>query len=493
MANSEFDELSAAQKYALLDWYYENNGLYNATAQALYGVDTWQDGMKPLRNPAFRVVEFYVATVWPGALKTALPLVTENPRISAPILRVWEWSNWQSRKQEAVRGLAKLGDVFIKVSSAVASTPLAEGETPQTKRVYYQLLKPEYVTELDHDERGYLIYIRIDTPIDPDTNAGLTWRTEEWDKATQLYRVWRHKKGTDEAISKLGTPETQQNFGEFGIDFIPIVHAQFRSTGGARGECAFAHALDKIDEANLIASRLHETLFPPEVWALTRNGTDARDGRPLPPVKIGAINDDGIKTVEVGKRSMLPLPTGADIKTVVPDLPYGEQLAILNAHMLELEKDLPELAYYRVRDLGANISGRAAKTLLTDAIQRALEARGIAEDALMRANQMALTIGQAGQLPGFSEAEIGTYEKGAFEHSFKERDVIPQTEADRLENFKTAVDAQMPVTTAAREYLGWDDKKLQQMDADRLALAEAKPIELDAALTAAEKLFNQGK
>lgn len=491
MANSEFEELSAAKKYELLRWYYENNGLYNATAVAEFAVDTWQEGMKPLRNPAFSVVEFYAATVWPGAL-AKLPIVTDNAAIEAPIRQVWGWSNWAARKQDFVRGLSNLGDQFIKVSSVTDGQPVAEGQSAPTRRVFYQLIQPEYVTELDHDERGFLIYIRIDTPIDPDLNAGLTTRTEVWDKAHQRYAVYQHKKGTDEAVSKLGPPVTQQPFSDFGIDFIPIVHALFRATGGQRGECAFMHALDKIDEANLIASRLHETLFPPEVWALTRNGTDARDGRPLPPVKIGALNSDGEKTVEVGKRTMLPLPAGADLKTVVPPLPYGEQLSIINAHLLELERDLPELTYYRLRDLGANISGRAARTLLTPAIDRALAARGTCEDALARADAMALTIGQAGQLPGFEATAIGTYEQGRFEHTFKERDVIPLTDNDRLETVKLAVDATMPLTTALREYLGWSDDKIQQMYADMQAEAETKPAALDATLTNAARLFNSG-
>src|SRR5690242_7925392 len=88
-----------AELYGLLRAYYQNNGLYSRLARAMVERGLDAAPMAALRNPAFRVVEFYVAAIWPGPLSTALPIRTDNEAIVAPIEQVWAWSNWAARKQ----------------------------------------------------------------------------------------------------------------------------------------------------------------------------------------------------------------------------------------------------------------------------------------------------------------------------------------------------------------------------------------------------------
>src|SRR3989304_4567545 len=102
--------------YEMLEEYYLNNGLYDLVSQALFDNAIWTPGMKPLRNPAHRAVEFYVSKLWPGPLERALPIVAENKRIAEPIQKIWGWSNWASQKQVAARWLSNFGDLFIKVT-----------------------------------------------------------------------------------------------------------------------------------------------------------------------------------------------------------------------------------------------------------------------------------------------------------------------------------------------------------------------------------------
>lgn len=122
------------------------------------------------------------------------------------------------------------------------------------------------------------------------------------------------------------------------------------------------------------------------------------------------------------------LPGNSSLESLVPDLKYSEHLEILNAHMLELEQDLPELAYYRMRSQSRDLSGAAVRLLLSDAIDKVVEARGNAESGLVRANEMALTIGVK---HGIFDKGIGSYENGDFEHSFAERDVITLSETEK--------------------------------------------------------------
>ena len=491
---TEFNDLSQSKKFELLNWYYENNGMYNSEAQAAFGVDTWAENMKPLRNPAYRVVEFYVATIWPGDLPKALPIKTDNSKIVAPIQQVWTWSNWAAKKQVASRWFARDGNLFIKVAtltpdpSPALRHPLGQGAGEgSASRVYFQLLEAKYVTDIEADERGYLTYIRIDTPV-VEGGKALT-RTEVWDKEAQTYTVWVHDKSADTPTEKLGPPRELKGLAEFGIDFIPIVYAKFRDTGQDWGECAFQHALDKIDEANVIASRLHDMLLPGEVWVLKANGTDA-SGRPLPAPKIGSSTGTGTtEKLEIARRTLFRLPGNSELESLVPNINYDAALNVLNAHMDELEKDLPELAYYRLREM-SDLSGRAIRLLLGDAIAKAKEARGTAEAALARADAMALTIGAAVGLDGFSG--LGDYAAGDFAHTFAERDIIALSDLDKLVDVILLTDTRMPLLTILRE-MGWDEERINQLTADKEQEAEQSQALLGTTMAAAQKNFDRGQ
>lgn len=174
-------EVPDTQFYDMLELYYLNNGLYQAIQQELFEQDIWTNAMIGLRNPAHRVVEFYVSKVWPGALPGALPIVTQNKAVAAAIGQVWEWSNWGETKQVASRWLATFGDWFVKVS-----TKSEPGPNGKVKQVYLQQIKSTYVVDFEADHRGYLTMVRFDTPLEKvveGTKVTLT-RTETWDKTT---------------------------------------------------------------------------------------------------------------------------------------------------------------------------------------------------------------------------------------------------------------------------------------------------------------------
>ncbi|MBU2051565.1 MAG: hypothetical protein KKH61_21655, partial [Gammaproteobacteria bacterium] len=433
--------------YRLLWAYYGNNDLYAVLRSDLAYVALEDASIKALENPAMRAVEFYPAKLWPGVLPAALPIETENEAIIEPIQQVWKWSNWAARKQVFARYFACLGDGLLKVAQA------GNGES---RRVYLQVLDPRYLTDFVEEERGYLTYIRLDAPLvkrDAAGKATAYTRTEVWDKGAGTYRVWEHQKDAGEALERLPAPTETRQMAEFGVDFIPIVHAKFRDIGDPRGVGCFTAALDKIDEANRMVTRLHQMLFRHNrvTWALEANATGP-DGRPLPPpVMPKTANDE----VELGGDQFLALPGNARLVPLVPTIHYEAALAILQDYMLELEKDLPELAYYRLRQMG-DLSGRAVKLLLSDAVDRALEARGNAEAALIRADEMALTIGSLtiGSLPALWD--VGRYEQGAFDHAFTKRDIFPLTEQEMATTALDYTRAGVPLATACAR-VGWDD------------------------------------
>lgn len=400
--------------YRTLRAYYQMNGLYEYLNQELGS--THLAAMRPLRNPAWRVVEFYASKLWPGTLPGALPITTENEAIIEPIHQIWKWSNFSSAKQQWARTFAIYGDLFIRVQSRadVADNPLA---------VFMTIIDPIYVNSFELDERGYLTWIRIDIPRLDEREEEVTY-TEVWDKSKQTFSWWNeHKLGVDAKLDRLGTPDGVKLFSEMhGEDFIPIVYQPFRDDGLGRGSGAFTAQLDKIDEVNRQATRLSQLLFRHNkaVWAATTAGVDAQ-GRPLPPPNFDNLVTDGALTL--GDDSILILPTASDLKALVPPINYSDALQVLNSQVEELKQDLPELSYYELIGSG-DLSGRAIKFMLDNMISRAQEARGNGESALIRAHQMALTIAQNLGIKGFDS--LGSYEDGSFDHTFDNRPVLPK-------------------------------------------------------------------
>lgn len=443
-------------QYNFLQAYYLNNGLYDVLRTSFAQLGYSAEALKPIRNPAYRVVEFYAAKLWPGMLPQALPIIADNTRIKEPLEQVWQWSNFGSEKQSIARSFPEYGDLFLKVAT--------RSDNGRVSRVYFQNLTPQSITDFDTDERGYVTYIRIDTPQQRRQNDGRMENytlTEVWDKETQLFRRWEHKRALDAQLSQLGQPIVNESFSAFGIDFVPIVWQPFRHIGQERGVAAITPAIDKIDEANRQATRLHQMLFRynKPLWAASAGGADA-SGRPLPPPRLAGTDGSALaRTDDPDSDDILRLPGTTKVEALVPNINYESALAVLNDHMREISHDLPEMVYAEIQER-SDLSGVAIRYLLEAAIDRLLEARGNAESALARANAMALTIGQAtGLFNG-----LGTYENGDFDHTFADRPVLTPPEFERAQIVQTYTGAGVPLPVAVKK-AGWNEEEVKVLTA----------------------------
>ncbi len=453
--------------------YYENNGVYDMLRQA--GQIKGNGFLKSLRNPAQRAVEWYASTVWGGPLKTTLVIEAESdqPNLIPAIHQLWRWSNFSVTRQQVVRDAAVSGEAFIKIAQPENGA----------KRVYLQRLDGNQITKYKVDERGYIKECRIDVAL-----GNGQYQTEQWDN--ERVRVWKHKKGRKSPLSELGTPD-ETPLSEWGIDFVPIVrfpHLIIRNQPAG----AFELALEKIDEANRQASKLHGLLFRHNDahFALESNMLDAT-GRPLPPPVVDSsakrTDEDGNQTVELGGDKLLRLPGMAKLTSMVPNLKYGDALKVLNAQMAEIDADLPEIMWHSLKTI-PDLSGKALRLIMSPARSRTLEVRGNHEDALVRAHMIALTIGQA--IGAFS-AEIGSYEKGDFEHHFAVRPVLPLSREEIAELASAETGAGIPLNTSLRQS-GWTDAQLESMQEERDLEQAAQRETLAAALLNAQSSFDGG-
>lgn len=459
-----------ATQYAMLDAYYNNNGLYESLSAMLATYGYRDEAIRGLRNPTAAVVGFYASKLWAGKLPEALPIETDNEALVPAIQQIWKWSNWQSKKQEVARTFPKFGDMFLKTSTKRDARGLIN-------RVYIESLPPQAVTKMETDERDYLEYIRMDTPItEEDDNGNEKARvvTEEWNKRTQTYRRWKHDKTSETPINRLPGLEETLNFTQaWGYDFIPIVWQGFRLTGGERGEAAIAPAIDKIDEANRQATSLHMNMFrynrPTTI--VGREGNDA-SGRPLPPVSLGESNKLSAST-NPDEDNIWVLPGATTVDSLVPKLNYSDHVLTIDKMMDNIVLDLPELVYSMLHTIGGNPSSVSLEILLLAATDRLLEARQNAESALIRAHQMAISIGQyAGLFSG-----IGTYDDGTLAHTFAHRPVWEKSEMEIAQTMQSYSNAGVPVEIAA-ERAGWSEQEVDELT-KKLQEEQQKQMEMD--------------
>jgi len=479
-------EASWAEQYDFLRAYYLSNGLYEVLREKFSGLNYSDDLIRPLRNPAYRVVEFYAAKLWPGSLETGIPIVAKKrqKQLSEVIEQIHAMSNWATEKQAVARNFPMYGDVFLKVATRSSTAG-------QIERVFIQNLEPQTVTEFDADERSYLTYIRLDIPQTRRMADGKTkpyMLTEVWDKSTMLFRRWEHERGIGMAIEGLGTPIEERRFAEFGIDFVPVVWAPFRHIGEQRGMAAITPAIDKIDEANRQATRLHTMAFRynKPVWALMAGGMDS-SGRPLPAPRLSGTDGKTLQMAsDPNKDDILPLPGSSTLAPLVPALDYASVLELIRDQMVEIRRDLPEMAYSELQEQ-SNLSGIALRYMLEAAVDRCIEVRGNLDAALVRAHQIAMTIGsKAGLFQG-----LGTFEQGAFDHQIGDRPILSLGELDRAGIVKAYFDADIPLITAARR-AGWTEDDIAQMKKDKVEEDEAKSQNIATALLNAQDRFDRG-
>jgi hypothetical protein len=459
-------EVPAYERYALLRWYYQNNALYDRLNVAYYQTSRVAPAMKGLRNPAYRIVEFYPAMLWPGDLPAALPLdfddsmsTAHTDALTKAIHQTWAWSNWAQNKQTFARWLPMLGDTFIKVVQ-----PKGSG------RVYFELIDPANVIDFQEDRRNNVVECRIDIRRQDKLPNGQCrdWlHVERWSKAEGTYTVWRIDNVGDQVPEEddFPAPLAVVPLSQFGINFVPIVHCKFIDIGELRGISAYLLQLDKIDNLNMEATRLAQLLYRVnrKALAISANDKDAanRPGAALTMPDLDIGEDDEV----------MLLPGNATVQSLMPGVNFEAHRVWIADGIKDLQSDCPELAYWSfVEHATANeLSGRAIRYMLGPAIQKVLEVRGRAEDALTRADMMALTLGQAANLPLFRG--LGTYDQGDLDHTFEARDVVPLSDKEiadtTLVEWQTAVlqsGLGVPATQIFEER-GYTERQIEEMAA----------------------------
>lgn len=454
--------------HALLDAmraYYHSNALYD-----ILGASAETERLRSIRNPVASFVGFYLDLLWP----TRLHVVTDDARMGEALDALRRWSNWQAQREKAAFHLALYGEMFLKTAV-----------TADGARVFHQAIDPRHVRSLERDERGFLVWLHVAHPItvrDPQTGRAVeAYHAETWEPGR--YRRWHLDRVPAEPddLERLGAPADTRESGvgpeALPVDFVPVAYARFQETGGARGLPPVLVALEDVDEANRIATRLHALLRAYRADKQLVGEALDKAGRPLPPPNfeersdaLGRVTKSDAGEVLVGGENVFKLPSGWRLESLIPPLDFGALLEVVAAQAEQVARKLPEIRYYDTQTFAGEESGRAIRYRLTPALNRAARVRAQAERALVVADMHALTIGNR-----VGAWEIGTEEDwraGRLEHAFAPEEMIPLSRAERADAMKTLTDAGASLGGAAR-YMG-----VTEEEADVLARSDTIPPEM---------------
>ena len=378
--------------------------------------------VRPLYNPARRLVNFYAGAVYQGEWATtpdemvqkqsAIPFNDgADPALLAAIAQVFQWSAWQSRRSMMVRYGAALGDVLVEVVDDLSR-----------RKVYLQNWYPGHVANIETNAAGDVTYYMLEYDALDENGKPYTYRREV-DKGK--YSTFLN----DEPFGYDGMPAVYPN--PYG--FVPAVWILHEETGTAHGNPAIRN-INKIDELNQLAAHAldqhHRYMDAPILISGHINGEDM-SGR----TKAG--------TNAAMQETLRYLTADADSTIETAKLDPGAALEHMDRLLAEIEADHPELvAYQKLREM-SQVSGTAANILLGDTRNLVDAARAQYDQQTVKLCQMAAAIGgwraSSGAWGSLTQQQaqflpfgLESYEAGALNLSIQGRPLVPLTEQDEL-------------------------------------------------------------
>ena len=435
-------------RYQLL-WSYFASGVYdtdiNTSALGYKAQKAFYKYIRELYNPAYRIGSFYQAKVWGGRLDFetgddgivragmtgALPIMGASDELRAAIAVLWQDSNWKTKRNIIPLLGSVLGDVLIEVVNDA-----------EREKVYLKPVHPAKVRELNVDQygnvKGYVLEYNRTDDLNPNMES---LYTEE---------VFREDESVVYTLYKNGSPynwggEFAQWYEPYG--FVPMVSIQHKDMGLDWG---FSEAFPKLQlfgEIDDQASKLNDQIRKIVDAQYVAMGANAPTSTP------NTTNTAATATKPRPGREesrIIYIPgENVTLEPLVADLNISDALENIRFIAEQLEKEFPELALSKMQDIGGNISGRAIRLLQSAPKGKITAVRDSYDDALVRAQKMAVAIGGYSGYSGYEGFTLGSYESGALNHSIGERDVFARDVMDDLEIAKAQAETFTIINTAS--------------------------------------------
>lgn len=449
------DHAARMVRYSLL-WAMNENKAYdkiNSWSQLYkyeYGL---YDHIRGIYNPTFRLGEFWKSHLWGGMLdaaagdgkeiKSALPIITDNKALRPAIAQVWKWSNWKSKKDVFSLWGTILGDGIIKVE-----------DKPRLGKVYLSLVHPSRLADVVLDEwgnvKGYALEYERSDPRKENGKAVMYQELAYRDGDNVIYETYLNNE-------PYAWDENQDWTWSIPYGFVPMVFVKHNDVGLNFGWSEIHPSLSKFREVDDQASKLHDQIRKVISGGWLMAG-------------LNEPEDDEESEDRESENMIWTTNSEAKAQSLVNDIDVAAVSANIKQLLEELERDYPELR----KDLNnatGDISGRALRINRSPVEDKVLQRRVNYDDALVRAQQMAVSIGGMRKYEGFQSFNLDSYKRGNLAHSIGERPVFAEDPLDSSEVQSAfwsaaaqAKSAGMPLEIFLEEN-GWSKEKIAKVTA----------------------------
>jgi hypothetical protein len=419
--NSAFDDLSAWASYKSRYSLYRN--------------------IRSIYNPTRRLVNFYVAQVYPGVLSEdaerlpdgvglAIPLAEDTDEaLKAAIAQFWQWSNWQSGNKLMVRYGGGTGSVLVEVIDSV-----------ERGKVSAAVRWPGLIADSMKDESPALVL---------DDMGNVKAYALEYDALDEAGKQFKYRKEVTQTSFTYYKGEAKTEEIENVYGFVPAVWCKHLDEGDDFGSPAIAGSLAKIDELNGLVSHDHDQVD----LLIDSPGIIASKGR------VGLIGQETTSRTaqdeynamadirsKPTRRLLLKGPEDTRFVTLTGNLQPEQAVPLIDRLLSEIEHDFPELSMYTELRKMSQVTGPGAARMMGDVYSRVLEVAANYDQQSIKLFQMAVAIagfrfneGREGwldktvQRQKFAPFNLESYARGDLDFAILPRPLIPLTEADTIE------------------------------------------------------------
>lgn len=440
-------------------WHLYQNSAFESTQlwQAYREFYSLYRYIRPIYNPTRRVVNFYVAQVYPGVLsedgsqlpdgvQIAIPFSDDtDPNLTSAIAQFWQWSNWQSGNKLMVRFGGAVGSCLVEIVDNV-----------ERGKVTAAVRWPGLLADTAKDESPSLVI---------DDTGNVKFYALEYDALDDKGKVYKYRKEVSQESFRYYREDRLDSEEENPYGFVPAVWCKHIDEGSDWGSPAVTGSIGKIDELNGLVSHTHDQidLLIASPGIIATDGNVANIEAQAAAIKTRNTTLDEYNALnrireKSTKRLLLKGPAGTTWVPLTGSLDPEKAIPHMDRLLTEIEHDFPELSMYQKLREMSEVTGPGAARMMGDVYSRVLEVSGNYDQQSIKLFQMATAIagfrlreGREGwaqktdQRMKFAPFSLESYSSGELDMAIMPRPLIPMTEDDtitatgkRLDNAKKA-------------------------------------------------------
>lgn len=393
--------------------------------------------IRPIYNPSYRLGEFWRSHIWAGSTQLILDSLEYGDSANEDLLReaieqIWQWSNWEIKKDIVPLYGSTMGDVAILIV-----------DDQEHKKVLFDIVHPGNLVFVEKDAMGNV--------------KGYEIQEKRFDPQTHLERtvIYKEVAFRDNENVVFTTFLDDEPFAWNGIEaswtrpygFVPMVIIQHNDVGLEWGWSEILPGQSKFREVDDVTSKLDDQIrkLVDSGWlfAGVSKPTDSPVASETSLTGTAALNRP-----QPG-REEIPIfygPEGATATPLVADLEIEQVSNHIGSIIREIERDYPELRLMSLLNEDAgNISGRALEIARQPSESKVRQRRPNYYNALIRANQMAVAIAGFNKLNQF---DLNSFDAGLLDHSIGDLPIFTSGEFDTLDLLTSKITALKTLTDA---------------------------------------------